>query len=153
MTLVDPVDHEEVTVTLVHAAATWFLVGLIWIIQVVHYPLFARVGEDGFVAYEAAHTRLISLVVGPAMLVEGVATLWLFFAPPDGLTRALPLIAGLVLAGVHLSTITLQVPAHGRLEHGWDPIVADRLVRTNWIRTIGWTIRGVLALFMIEAVA
>ena len=65
----------------------------------------------------------------------------------------LPLIAGLVLAGVHLSTITLQVPAHGRLEHGWDPIVADRLVRTNWIRTIGWTIRGVLALFMVEAVA
>ncbi|NDH84755.1 MAG: hypothetical protein EBY65_07795, partial [Acidimicrobiia bacterium] len=81
------------------------------------------------------------------------ATLWLFFAPPDGLTRTLPLIAGLVLAGVHLSTITLQVPAHGRLEHGWDPIVADRLIRTNWIRTIGWTIRGVLALFMIEAVA
>ena len=67
--------------------------------------------------------------------------------------NTLPLIAGLVLAGVHLSTITLQVPAHGRLEHGWDPIVADRLVRTNWIRTIGWTIRGVLALFMIEAVA
>ena len=66
MTLDDPVDHEEVNVTLVHAAATWFLVGLIWIIQVVHYPLFARVGEDGFVAYEAAHTRLISLVVGPA---------------------------------------------------------------------------------------
>ena len=84
MTLDDPVDHEEVTVTLVHAAATWFLVGLIWIIQVVHYPLFARVGEDGFVAYEAAHTRLISLVVGPAMLVEGVATLWLFFPRPTG---------------------------------------------------------------------
>ena len=153
MTLGDPVDHEEVTVTLVHAAATWVLVGLIWIIQVVHYPLFTQVGEDGFVAYEAGHTRLISLVVGPAMLVEGVATLWLFFAPPDGLTRTLPLIAGLVLAGVHLSTITLQVPAHGRLEHGWDPIVAGRLVRTNWIRPIGWTIRGVLALFMVEAVA
>ena len=109
MTLDDPVDHEEVTVTLVHAAATWFLVGLIWIIQVVHYPLFARVGEDGFVAYEAAHTRLISLVVGPAMLVEGVATLWLFFAPPDGLTRTLPLIAGLVLVGVGKETNGLGV--------------------------------------------
>ena len=75
------------------------------------------------------------------------------FFPARRAARTLPLIAGLVLAGVHLSTITLQVPAHGRLEHGWDPVVANRLVRTNWIRTIGWTIRGVLALFMIEAVA
>ncbi|MEO0494270.1 MAG: hypothetical protein AAF081_12740 [Actinomycetota bacterium] len=141
------------TLTLVHAAATWFLVGLIWTIQVVHYPLFAKVGEAGFVAYEAAHTRLISLIVGPAMLVEGIATLWLFFAPPDGLSRTLPLIAGLVLAVVHLSTITLQVPAHGRLEQGWNPVVADRLVRTNWIRTLGWTTRGVLALLMIDAIA
>lgn len=141
------------TLTLVHAAATWFLVGLIWTIQVVHYPLFGKVGEAGFVAYEAAHTRLISFVVGPAMLVEGIATLWLFFAPPDGLDRWLPLVAGLVLAAVHLSTITLQVPAHDRLSTGWDPAVADRLVRTNWIRTIGWSIRGVLALVMISAVA
>ena len=28
---------------LVHLAATWFLAGLIWVIQLVHYPLFAAV--------------------------------------------------------------------------------------------------------------
>ena len=141
------------TLTLVHAAATRFLVGLIWMVQVVHYPLFSRVGEAGFIAYEAAHTRLISFIVGPSMLVEGVCALVLFFAPPDGLDRWLPLVAGLVLAVVHGSTITLQVPAHGRLSESWDADVAARLLRTNWIRTIGWTVRGVLALVMVGAVA
>lgn len=29
---------------LVHAAATWAMVGLVWFVQVVHYPLFAQVG-------------------------------------------------------------------------------------------------------------
>ena len=33
---------------LLQAAASWFLTGLIWIIQVVHYPLMSRVGADRF---------------------------------------------------------------------------------------------------------
>jgi hypothetical protein len=41
----------------VHLAATAAMVGLIWFVQVVHYPLFASVGADEFVAYENAHTR------------------------------------------------------------------------------------------------
>lgn len=141
------------TLTLVHAAATWFMVGLIWMVQVVHYPLFANVGGDGFVAYEAAHTRLISFIVGPPMAIEGVTALVLVAAPPDDVSRGLAFAAAAVLGVVHLSTVTLQVPAHRRLSSAWDPSVGDRLVATNWIRTIGWTIRGVLALVMVAAVA
>jgi hypothetical protein len=33
---------------LANAAATLFMVGVIRFVQVVHYPLFARVGRPGF---------------------------------------------------------------------------------------------------------
>ena len=54
----------------IHAAATLYMTGLIWFVQVVHYPLMARVGGGGFAAYEAAHTNRTAWVVGPAMLAE-----------------------------------------------------------------------------------
>lgn len=42
-----------------HAAATLWMTGLIWFVQVVHYPLFALVGSTGFAAYESAHATQI----------------------------------------------------------------------------------------------
>jgi len=140
-----------VSVPLVHAASTWFLVGLIWVIQVVHYPLFAGVGPERFVAYEQAHTRRISFVVGPPMAVEGVTALWLVADPPPGVTRWLPAVALAVLGVVHLSTVALQVPSHGRLASAWDADEGARLVRTNWIRTVGWSVRGLLASWIVAA--
>ena len=45
---------------LLQLGTTLPLVGLIWLVQVVSYPLFARVGAAEFPAYHAAHARLIS---------------------------------------------------------------------------------------------
>ena len=49
--------HNDWTLVLVlHVAATMFMVGLIWLVQIVHYPLFAHVGADTFLAYHQRHT-------------------------------------------------------------------------------------------------
>lgn len=40
-----------------HLAATLFMVGLIWFVQVVHHPLTTSEGRGEFVAYEMEHTR------------------------------------------------------------------------------------------------
>jgi hypothetical protein len=55
----------ELLVLLVNAAAVIFMAGFLWIMQLVHYPLFDRVGEEAFPAYETAHNRLFFLVAGP----------------------------------------------------------------------------------------
>ena len=65
-----------------NAASAWFLTGLIWVIQVVHYPLFASVGRSEFAAYEASHTRLITVVVGPVMLLELATSVLLLVVRP-----------------------------------------------------------------------
>ena len=86
-------------VFLLQLASTWFLVGLIWTIQVVHYPLFAAVGTDRFVAYEASHARLITLVVGPVMLVEAATAGLLVVMRPEPVPAWIAW-TGLVLVGI-----------------------------------------------------
>ena len=58
-------------ILLLQAASTLAMVGLIWFVQIVHYPLFAQVGREGFSGYEQAHQNRTTFVVAPLMLVEG----------------------------------------------------------------------------------
>ncbi|MFM8334681.1 MAG: hypothetical protein ACKODK_03905 [Opitutaceae bacterium] len=126
---------------LAHAAATLFMTGVIWFVQIVHYPLFGRVGAAEFPAFEREHARRTGRVVGPAMVVELLLALAL--AARGGVLAW----AGLALLGViWASTAFVQVPLHRRLEQGADVAAQRRLVRTNWIRTAAWTARAVIAI-------
>ncbi|MEC8321163.1 MAG: hypothetical protein VX012_07125 [Planctomycetota bacterium] len=139
-------EHDRMAnlVLLSQLAVTWFLAGLIWTIQVVHYPLFAAVGEDRFVAYETSHARLITLVVGPAMLLE-VALAGLFLTIRPAAVPAWVAWVGAGLVGIiWLSTALIQVPAHGRLADGFDASTHALLVGSNWIRTLAWSARALL---------
>lgn len=129
------------------AFSTLSLVGLIWTIQVVHYPLFARVGTAEFVEYQHRHMRRITWVVAPLMFAElGAASLLFLMMPSDPLA-----VAGVSLVAViWLSTALIQVPCHNRLVDGFDEQSHRKLVNSNWIRTVAWTIRGVLSLAMLS---
>ena len=135
------------TALYVHAVATLIMVGVIWVIQLVHYPLFELVGRENFVAYERAHTVRIGFIVMPTMLVEAASTLALVVL--DG--GALALLGGVLLLIIWGATALLQVPCHERLAVRFDESAWRRLVRTNWIRTIGWTARGGVAVALIVA--
>jgi hypothetical protein len=128
--------------------ATLTMFGVIWVVQLVHYPLFANVGADGFGAYEAAHKVRITYVVFPAMLLElgtAVALVWL---RPDAVPPWMVWL-GLALVGVvWLSTALVQVPLHTTLSAGFDGDAHARLVATNWVRTLAWTLRAGLTLWM-----
>lgn len=131
-----------------HALSTWFMIGLIWLVQVVHYPLFVRVGREGFTAYASEHARLVSWVVGPPMLVEAASAVALLLWTPAGGGLAV-WVGALLLAAVWASTALLQVPAHAYLQKGFDGAICQGLVRSNWIRTIAWTLRGLLAAWLL----
>lgn len=135
-------------VLLGHLASTLYMTGLIWFVQVVHYPLFAWTGRAESSAYEQRHTALTAWVVAPPMLLEGATALLLFWFRPAG-ASTWQLLTGLaLLAVVWLSTALLQVPCHELLSREFDPEVHGRLVSTNWIRTSAWSLRGLLVLWM-----
>ncbi len=129
----------DVVLLSVHLAATAAMFGLIWFVQVVHYPLFAAIGRDGFAAYETAHRRRTAFVVGPLMAAEGLTAEMLVIAPPVGVGLALPVAGVVVLGVIHMSTVWLQVPRHAELNEGYDDATLRRLVRSNWVRTVGWS--------------
>jgi hypothetical protein len=140
-----------VLVPLLHAAVTAFLAGLIWVVQLVHYPLFDRVEERTFPSFHAAHSRRISVIVVPAMALEAALALLLVLRPVAGVPFWLPS-AGLLLVTVNaLSTAFLQVPLHRRLAGGFDPEAHGALVRTNVLRTLAWSLRAVIAFAILAA--
>lgn len=134
---------------LLHAVPTLCLTGLIWLVQLVHYPLFAHVAAADFVAYEREHCRRIGPLVLPLMLAELTLTLWLPFAAHDATDRSLAF-AGLgLLAVVWASTFFVQVPCHQRLEQQHDAATIARLVATNGWRTAAWTGRALVAALLL----
>jgi hypothetical protein len=133
---------------LLHAAATLYLTGVIWFVQIVHYPLFSRVGRPGFTEYEREHVRRTGLVVVGPMLAELACSVAVVRVVGGSLAWI-----GLALVGViWTSTWGWQVPAHRRLEAGFDAAAHLRLTRTNWVRAVAWTARGVVALALAAGV-
>jgi len=127
---------------LVNAAATWFMVGLIWFVQIVHYPLFSAVGERGYTSYQIQHMNLTGAVVGPPMVIEALTALWLVLSPPPQAARwEMPLGLGLLVV-IWIATAAWSVPRHSVLAQGFDADAHAALVLTNWLRTILWTARG-----------
>jgi len=134
---------------LVHTATTLILVGLIWTIQIVHYPLFNKVGERTYAAYQAAHMNRITLLVLPIMFVEIITAFALALMPIDGIPPLLTW-AGLgVLLLIWGITGLVNAPQHTALVQGFDTTLHHALLVTNWVRTILWTARGSIVMGMI----
>jgi uncharacterized membrane protein len=128
---------------LIHVCATWYMTGLIWFVQLSHYPLMDRVARDGYAAYQLTYMRRTAWAVGPAMLAEAFAGVLLLYARPAFFSFTYATVNVALLLGIWISTAVLQVPCHAKLERGFDAAAHRRLVRTNWIRTVLWSLRAV----------
>lgn len=136
-------------IILAHTFATLFLVGLIWTIQYVHYPLFDKVGIDVYQPYQLEHQWRITVIVLPVMVVELATAAFLLWQRPDNVDTWV-LWAGFILVGaIWLSTLLWQSPLHTILNGGFDADVHKALVNGNWFRTILWTLRGGLVMQML----
>jgi len=126
------------------------LTGLIWTVQVVHYPSFRHVGVDHFIEFQHRHMRNISYLVIPLMLIEIFLAVYLQIQSTEkfvglGVTSA----NGLLLL-IWVVTFAISSPIHGQLAaQGFDNALINKLVNTNWIRTLAWTFRtGILVVVL-----
>lgn len=122
----------------------FYLTGLIWTIQVVHYPAYNYIDPSKFLDYQIFHTKWITPVVAPLMIIElGTAFLILMDNKNDKLW-IINFLGVVLIWGV---TFLLSVPAHSRLNSGMDLKSIQFLILTNWLRTILWTARSGLLLY------
>lgn len=137
-------------VLLVNAAAVLFMAGFIWTMQLVHYPLFDRVGVEAFPGYETAHNRLFFLVAGPGVLATLISGVALLFVRPAQVPLWAVLLGLVLFAVIAVSTALFRAPQRGVLSGGFDRGAYEFLVRTNWIRTAAWSAYGLLGLWMVR---
>ena len=125
--------------------SSFWMLAVIWFVQLVHYPLFAHITFNDRIEYSKKHQQAISFIVMPAMLIELISLLLMQHV--FGQTLWYLLIICLVI--IWGSTFLLQVPCHQRLLHNPTNQVIDRLVKTNWIRTLTWTVKTILIGFYV----
>lgn len=132
------------TVLVISFAATWGMVGVIWMVQLLQYPMLEQHSALAPRIAAEDHQRRISWIVGPLMAAEGVTALMLLVRRPETMSTLSAWAAASLLGVALLSTIALQVPLHTRLAQGHDAEAAQKLISTNWIRTVAWTARGLV---------
>ncbi len=133
-------------VFLTNLASSLGMVGIIWFVQLVHYPLLRRLGEVENSSRGETDGPLARWAFGLPMLLEGVSTIWLAWFQPD-LFDSWQMSVGLgALVLIWVSTVILQIPLRRSLTREFNPKIYRRLVATNWIRTICWSLRGILLL-------
>jgi hypothetical protein len=124
--------------------------GGIWFVQLVVYPLFAKVGSDEYVAYHRFYSSRIPLpVILPGFACFLLPIVLIFLRPVS-----IPLWIALANAASGLValvvTVALEIPRHHRLENGGkQERVIGELIRYNWPRTLAITGSAFLTLIML----
>ena len=121
--------------------STFLLTGVIWTIQIVHYPSFHYIDKLSFTNFHNFHERRISIIVMPLMLIELITSIALYIHNMWSIIFALNL---LIVGLIWCSTFFVQVPIHSILSEKKDKNLIEKLVNTNWIRTFLWSIRMLL---------
>jgi hypothetical protein len=129
-------------------AGTSLMVGFIWTIQLLTYPMMKAVPPEGFVAFELMHRNRVTAVLAVLAPAEIVAAAGVA-AFVDEVPAWLSIGSGALLVAIWVSTLLYYAPLHMRLSTGFDMVAHRRLVRTNWVRTAAWTVRGAAAIAMI----
>lgn len=122
-----------------HLFAALFMTGAIWLVQIVQYPAFYLISKDYFAEYHQKHSDRISYVVAPVMLLELICTYWLFYEMGSKYLTYFVLTL-LIFA----ATAFISVPLHNKLALGKNDKIIKRLIHTNWLRTILWSVKTVL---------
>jgi hypothetical protein len=135
---------------LIHTFFTFFLTGLIWFVQLVHYPLFRSIPIENWVEFEKEHVKKATWITLPTMLVElltGIALTFMTFQYiVDDVYFNSMIINLLLIICIWLSTFLIQVPIHMALSREPSISKVNKLIQSNWIRTAIWTIRTFLLL-------
>ncbi len=139
----------DLLLLMVNAAATLFMTGLIWFVQIVHYPLFDSVGVSEFLKYGIRHRSLTTLVVAGPMIIEITTALFLALTWKRAY-EGLIWLGFFLVVGIWISTLLCSIPCHEKLCTGGYSLETHRwLMNSNWVRTLLWTARALILLFII----
>lgn len=135
---------------LLNIVSTFILLGLILVIQFVHYPSFFWISEKKFKEFTSFHTRSISIIVAPLMVTEILMASFLILIADNHWSVRFINLFSIVL--IWCATFFFSIPCHQKLSLERNEVIIRDLIRTNWYRTILWGMRSLFLLFIIKDV-
>ena len=126
----------------VNFISTSVMVGVIWVIQLLHYPSFHFINDQKYIEFQYFHMQRISFIVVPVMLFELTSALLLAYFFESSLT----IILLTLVLGIWAITFIFFTNMHQKLTDGYDKSIVDRLVQINWSRTALWSLRLIILL-------
>ena len=134
-------------ILILNLTATFMLCGLIWTVQLVHYPSFHFFEKADFETHMASHKFRISFIVVPLMLMELITSAILGFYA-DSLIF-LHQVGFVIVVAIWLITFLVQVPLHNSISSGYRENSVTKLVRTNSVRTVLWSLKSLLGIYIL----
>ena len=131
-------------VAIISLFACLYMTGVIWLVQLVHYPLFFLVPSDSLSHYASVNASKTTLVVMVPMMAELISAIYLIYLRPLWLSPSGAYVSATLIVLIFASTFFIQVPLHNRMEQTGDVTCVGKLVGTNWVRTLLWTVRSAI---------
>ena len=128
----------------IHFLSTSLMVGIIWVIQLLHYPTFHFIKESDYVEFQHFHMQRISFIVVPVMIIELLSGFMLVYYFRSNLL----ILCLIILLVIWLITFVFFTKLHQSLLGGYDKIIVDKLVQINWSRTILWSLRLIILIYI-----
>ena len=128
----------------IHFLSTSLMVGIIWVIQLLHYPAFNFIKESDYVEFQHFHMQRISFIVVPVMILELFSAFMLVYYVRSNLL----ILCLIILLFIWLITFVFFTKLHQSLLGGYDKIIVDKLVQINWSRTVLWSLRLIILIYI-----
>ncbi|MCH9611657.1 MAG: hypothetical protein S4CHLAM102_01270 [Chlamydiia bacterium] len=136
------------TILLVHAFATWMMIGIVWFVQVVYYPLYKRLSVT-FSDMEKRDLKNMGYLVAPIFFFEAISAVILVWIVQNDVYHILAGINLLLLVFVWIISWIIQFKHHKTQDLLFIHRMHHILLSSNWLRTLVWSIRGFVVLMMI----
>ena len=133
-----------ITITEIHSLVDFGMCVVLWLVQLVIYPSFLRVKTSELLAWHKAYTFRVSFVILPLMFGQ----LALSISSVVGDASILEWIAFAFVLVCWILTFFVSVPLHRKIEQNdTTRETRQKLITTNWPRTILWSVIFGLGLF------
>lgn len=134
-------------ILVINLCSTFFMTGLIWFVQVVHYPGYLHIPRPSFQLYHRQHIQRTGLIVIPPMITELFTSMWLVWSFEQFWMLNT---AGLcLLLTIWASTFFLQARYHQALQREYTKAVVLKLINANWIRSLLWSLKTILGIYIL----
>ena len=121
-----------------------YLVSLVLMTQFITYPTFLNIDKDKFSDYHRKYVNNISFIVAPVMLIELLTlSLIAYFSSEFLIIKSL-----FLLLVIWLTTFFIMIPSHNRISKSFNIKEIKSLINYNWIRTILWSFKLLVIIFL-----